>query len=213
MPMNSSESPSTAHQQSHRHRDQTARLQRDQRAHGRAAGDRREPLPRINSRFGHPTPQNGVEVERKWKRPDYRIPGVLPADAQGIGTHGPAHRFTVLPPDPRVVCANGSSARRRKHAQAVLAAYDLLQALHDRGILDVATSAMAASDELLEKGSNGSTRRERSARCETSVLAGGLEASSQNGSRAWFQAIPEGSRSRRRSVTEPCPPSGRCYAD
>jgi formate dehydrogenase major subunit len=33
------------------------------------------PLPRINFRFGHPTPQNGVEVERKWKREDYRIPG------------------------------------------------------------------------------------------------------------------------------------------
>jgi formate dehydrogenase major subunit len=33
------------------------------------------PLPRINHRFGHPTPQNGVEVERKWKRQDYRIPG------------------------------------------------------------------------------------------------------------------------------------------
>ena len=33
------------------------------------------PLPRINHRFGHPTPQRGVEVERKWKRPDYRIPG------------------------------------------------------------------------------------------------------------------------------------------
>jgi formate dehydrogenase major subunit len=33
------------------------------------------PLPRINWRFGHPTPQSGVEVERKWKRPDYRIPG------------------------------------------------------------------------------------------------------------------------------------------
>ena len=33
------------------------------------------PLPRINSRFGHPTPQNGVEVERKWKRPDYSPPG------------------------------------------------------------------------------------------------------------------------------------------
>jgi formate dehydrogenase major subunit len=33
------------------------------------------PLPRINHRFGHPTPQNGVEVERKWKRPDYRTPG------------------------------------------------------------------------------------------------------------------------------------------
>jgi formate dehydrogenase major subunit len=33
------------------------------------------PLPRINSRFGHPTPQNGVEVERKWGRADYRPPG------------------------------------------------------------------------------------------------------------------------------------------
>jgi formate dehydrogenase major subunit len=33
------------------------------------------PLPRINSRFGHPTPRRGVEVERKWKRPDYGVPG------------------------------------------------------------------------------------------------------------------------------------------
>ena len=33
------------------------------------------PLPRGNSRFGHPTPQRGVEVERKWQRPDYRMPG------------------------------------------------------------------------------------------------------------------------------------------
>ena len=33
------------------------------------------PLPRINPRFGHPTPQRGVEVERKWNRSDYRKPG------------------------------------------------------------------------------------------------------------------------------------------
>jgi formate dehydrogenase major subunit len=33
------------------------------------------PLPRINSRFGQPTPQRGVEVERKWQRTDYRVPG------------------------------------------------------------------------------------------------------------------------------------------
>jgi formate dehydrogenase major subunit len=33
------------------------------------------PLPKTNSRFGHPTPQNGVEVERKWKRADYHQPG------------------------------------------------------------------------------------------------------------------------------------------
>jgi formate dehydrogenase major subunit len=35
------------------------------------------PLPPGNSRFGHPTPQRGVEVERKWKRADYRVPGNL----------------------------------------------------------------------------------------------------------------------------------------
>jgi formate dehydrogenase major subunit len=33
------------------------------------------PLPRTNSRWGQPTPQHGVEVERKWQRADYRIPG------------------------------------------------------------------------------------------------------------------------------------------
>jgi formate dehydrogenase major subunit len=33
------------------------------------------PLPRTNSRWGHPTPQHGVEVQRKWQRADYRPPG------------------------------------------------------------------------------------------------------------------------------------------
>jgi formate dehydrogenase major subunit len=33
------------------------------------------PLPRTNPRFGHPTPQTGVEVERKWARSDYHPPG------------------------------------------------------------------------------------------------------------------------------------------
>jgi formate dehydrogenase major subunit len=35
------------------------------------------PLPRSNPRFGQRTPQRGVEVERKWKRPDYRAPGSM----------------------------------------------------------------------------------------------------------------------------------------
>jgi len=38
------------------------------------------PLPRINFRFGHPTPQTGVEVERKWRRSDYHLPGTAPDD-------------------------------------------------------------------------------------------------------------------------------------
>ena len=32
------------------------------------------PLPRSNPRFGNPTPQTGVEVERKWARKDYAPP-------------------------------------------------------------------------------------------------------------------------------------------
>ncbi len=41
------------------------------------------PLPRSNSRWGTPTPQRGVEVERKWKRPDYRRPG----SGDGVGAN------------------------------------------------------------------------------------------------------------------------------
>ena len=43
-------------------------------------GPRKPPLPRENFRFGHPTPQDGVEVERKWRRGDYRLPGTQPSD-------------------------------------------------------------------------------------------------------------------------------------
>jgi formate dehydrogenase major subunit len=39
------------------------------------------PLPRVNSRFGHPTPQKGVEVQRKWKRIDYEMPKCEPIQA------------------------------------------------------------------------------------------------------------------------------------
>ncbi|ACO47822.1 formate dehydrogenase subunit alpha [Deinococcus deserti] len=36
------------------------------------------PLPRSNHRYGKPTPQRGVEVERKWLRSDYLFPGTQP---------------------------------------------------------------------------------------------------------------------------------------
>ncbi len=46
------------------------------------------PLMPINFRYsGHPTPQPGVEVERKWKRSDYRLPGEPPELVQ-IHTNG-----------------------------------------------------------------------------------------------------------------------------
>jgi formate dehydrogenase major subunit len=39
-----------------------------------------DPLPRENFRHGRRTPQAGVEVERKWARPDYRMPGLASDD-------------------------------------------------------------------------------------------------------------------------------------
>jgi len=38
------------------------------------------PLPRENFRFGHRTPQTGVDVEMKWRRGDYYVPGTKPRD-------------------------------------------------------------------------------------------------------------------------------------
>lgn len=47
----------------------------------------KDPLPRINHRFGNPQPQNGVEVERKWARPDYVFPGEI-VKREGKAKHG-----------------------------------------------------------------------------------------------------------------------------
>jgi formate dehydrogenase major subunit len=43
--------------------------------HMRVLGKKESPLPPDNFRFAHPTPQYGVEVERKWRRSDYHQPG------------------------------------------------------------------------------------------------------------------------------------------
>jgi uncharacterized protein YjgD (DUF1641 family) len=102
-------------------------------------------------------------------------------------------RFNVPPLDPREALRARLERAPQKHAEAVLAAYDLLQVLHDRGILDVATSALSASDELLEKvvdsaSTPDSIRAIRNLMFWRQIL-GRIEPS-------WFQgifeAIPEG---------------------
>ena len=40
----------------------------------------KNPLPAANFRNGHRTPQTGVDVEQKWERSDYNLPGTRPAD-------------------------------------------------------------------------------------------------------------------------------------
>jgi len=79
MPMNSVESPVNLLTSSHTDRVTHTPAYKEVSARMRVLPEIGEsPLPRVNSRFGHPTPQRGVEVERKWKRSDYRIPGSEP---------------------------------------------------------------------------------------------------------------------------------------
>ena len=76
MPMNSVESPVNRLTSSHTDPVTNTPAYKEASVHMNVLAEVGEsPLPRINPRFGHPTPQNGVEVERKWKRPDYAPPG------------------------------------------------------------------------------------------------------------------------------------------
>jgi formate dehydrogenase major subunit len=76
MPMNSVESPVNRLTSSHTDPVTNTPAYKEASVHMNVLREVGEsPLPRTNSRFGHPTPQNGVEVERKWKRPDYAPPG------------------------------------------------------------------------------------------------------------------------------------------
>ena len=76
MPMNSSESPVNRLTSSHTDRVTHTPAYKEASVRLLVLGENGgSPLPRGNPRFGHRTPQRGVEVERKWQRPDYRVPG------------------------------------------------------------------------------------------------------------------------------------------
>lgn len=76
MPMNSTESPVNRLTSSHTDRITHTPAYKETSVRMRVLNEPGEnPLPRTNSRFGNPTPKPGVEVEQKWKRADYRIPG------------------------------------------------------------------------------------------------------------------------------------------
>jgi formate dehydrogenase major subunit len=76
MPMNSIESAVNRLTSSHTDQVTNTPAYKEASVHMKVLAEVGEsPLPRINPRFGHPTPQKGVEVERKWKRADYAPPG------------------------------------------------------------------------------------------------------------------------------------------
>jgi uncharacterized protein YjgD (DUF1641 family) len=57
----------------------------------------------------------------------------------------------IPPRNPRAELRSRLEQAPEEHAEAVLAAYEVLQELHNRGVLEIMRGALAASDELLEK--------------------------------------------------------------
>jgi uncharacterized protein YjgD (DUF1641 family) len=56
----------------------------------------------------------------------------------------------IPPRNPRAELRSRLEQAPEEHAEAVLAAYEVLQEMHNRGVLDIMRGALAASDEILE---------------------------------------------------------------
>ena len=56
----------------------------------------------------------------------------------------------ITPRNPSAELQSRLQHAPEQHAEAVLAAYEVLQELHDRGVLEIMRGALAASDEILE---------------------------------------------------------------
>jgi len=99
----------------------------------------------------------------------------------------------IPPRNPRAELRSRLEQAPEQHAEAVLAAYEVLQELHSRGVLEIMRGALAASDELLEKVVDGAKTPE-SIRAIRNLLfwrqiLGSIEPEWFKGI---FQAIPEG---------------------
>ncbi|PQO33683.1 formate dehydrogenase subunit alpha [Blastopirellula marina] len=77
MPMNSTESPVNVLIGSNTDPVTHTPAYKEASVRMRVLRNESSPLPRSNPRFGHPTPQHGVEVERKWKHHPSLYPGPL----------------------------------------------------------------------------------------------------------------------------------------
>jgi uncharacterized protein YjgD (DUF1641 family) len=57
----------------------------------------------------------------------------------------------IPPSNPRAELQSRLEHAPEEHAEAVLAAYEVLQQLHDRGVLELARGVLAAGDDILDK--------------------------------------------------------------
>ena len=99
----------------------------------------------------------------------------------------------IPPRNPRAELHSRLEKAPEEHAEAVLAAYEVLQELHNRGVLEILRGALAASDELLEAVVDNA-RTPEAIRAIRNLLfwrqtLGSIEPEWFKG---LFQAIPEG---------------------
>jgi uncharacterized protein YjgD (DUF1641 family) len=99
----------------------------------------------------------------------------------------------IPPRNPRADLQSRLEKAPEEHAEAVLAAYEVLQELHNHGVLEIMRGALAASDELLETVVDN-VRTPHALRAIRNLLfwrriLGSIEPEWFQG---LFQAIPEG---------------------
>src|SRR6202045_3082525 len=99
----------------------------------------------------------------------------------------------IPPRNPRSELRSRLEQAPEEHAEAVLAAYEVLQELHNHGVLEIMRGALAASDEILEKVVDNA-RTPEAIRAIRNLLfwrqiLGSIEPEWFKGI---FQAIPEG---------------------
>jgi phosphohistidine phosphatase SixA len=101
--------------------------------------------------------------------------------------------FQTSPCDPREALRARLERAPDDHAEALLAAYDLLRQLHERGILDIARSALATSDELLAQAVDevDTPQASRAVR-QLLVWRQVVDSIDPESFRVLLQAIPEG---------------------
>lgn len=80
MPMNSVDEPVNKLTSSHVDRATHTPAYKETAVHMTILEDGGNPLPRQNFRYGHRTPHEGIEIEEKWARSDYRLPGTSQGD-------------------------------------------------------------------------------------------------------------------------------------
>ena len=99
----------------------------------------------------------------------------------------------VPPRNPRAELRSRLEQAPEEHAEAVLAAYEVLQELHNRGVLEIMRGALAASDEILEKAVDAAKTPEGIRAIRNLLFFGRILGSIEP---EWFQgifqAIPDG---------------------